>query len=86
MPMWEQSNEVVAWLGQRSRKRQRQETNAEDTTRRPKHRAAQGTSLEDRTPPADTRDDGFAPWSGKIPHAVEQLSACTTTTEPASRK
>ena len=27
--------------------------------------------------------DRFEPWSGKIPHAVEQLSPCTTTTEPA---
>ena len=25
---------------------------------------------------------GFNPWSGKIPHAVEQLSLCKTTTEP----
>ena len=25
----------------------------------------------------------FKPWSGKIPHAAEQLSPCTTTTEPA---
>ena len=24
----------------------------------------------------------FSPWSGKIPHAVEQLSPCATTTEP----
>ena len=24
----------------------------------------------------------FKPWSGKIPHAVEQLSPCATTTEP----
>ena len=24
----------------------------------------------------------FDPWSGKIPHAVEQLSLCTTATEP----
>ena len=23
------------------------------------------------------------PWSGKIPHATEQLSPCATTTEPA---
>ena len=28
------------------------------------------------------RGHGFKPWSGKIPHAVEQLSLCTTTTEP----
>ena len=26
---------------------------------------------------------GFDPWSRKIPHAVEQLSPCATTTEPA---
>ena len=25
---------------------------------------------------------GFDPWSGNIPHAAEQLSPCTTTTEP----
>ena len=25
---------------------------------------------------------GFDPWSGKTPHAEEQLSLCTTTTEP----
>ena len=24
----------------------------------------------------------FDPWCGKIPHALEQLSLCTTTTEP----
>ena len=24
---------------------------------------------------------GFEPWSGKIPHATEQLSPCATTTE-----
>ncbi|XP_073657573.1 serologically defined colon cancer antigen 8 isoform X3 [Tursiops truncatus] len=29
------------------------------------------------------RRHGFDPWSGKIPHAVEQLSPCATTTEPA---
>ena len=28
------------------------------------------------------REHGFEPRSGKIPHAVEQLSPCTTTTEP----
>ena len=28
------------------------------------------------------RGHGFDPWSGKIPHATEQLSPCTTTTEP----
>ena len=29
------------------------------------------------------RGRGFEPWSGKIPHATEQLGPCTTTTEPA---
>ena len=29
------------------------------------------------------RAHGFDPWSGKIPHAAEQLGPCTTTTEPA---
>ena len=28
------------------------------------------------------RGHGFKPWSGKIPHATEQLSPCATTTEP----
>ncbi|XP_059856802.1 cytochrome P450 2A13-like isoform X1 [Delphinus delphis] len=28
------------------------------------------------------RGHGFEPWSGKIAHAVEQLSPCATTTEP----
>ena len=27
---------------------------------------------------------GFNPWSGKIPHATEQLSPCATTTESTS--
>ena len=29
------------------------------------------------------RRQGFNPWSGKIPHARELLSLCTTATEPA---
>ena len=29
------------------------------------------------------RGYGFDPWSGKIPHVVEQLSPCATTTESA---
>ena len=29
------------------------------------------------------RGHGFEPWSRKISHAMEQLSPCTTTTEPA---
>ena len=29
------------------------------------------------------RGHGFEPWSGKIPHAVEQLSPCATATEHA---
>ena len=28
------------------------------------------------------REHGFDPWSGKIPHAAEQISPCTATTEP----
>ena len=28
------------------------------------------------------RGHGFDPWFGKIPHAMEQLSPCATTTEP----
>ena len=28
------------------------------------------------------RGHGFEPWSGGIPHAVEQLSPCATATEP----
>ena len=28
------------------------------------------------------RGHGFDPWSGKIPHAVEQLSLCATSIEP----
>ena len=33
-----------------------------------------------KNPPANA---GFGSWSGKIPHAAEQLSLCATTTEPA---
>ena len=33
--------------------------------------------------PAKAGDQGFNLWSGKIPHATEQLSLCATTTEPA---
>ena len=33
--------------------------------------------------PANAGDTGFEPWSGKIPHATEQLSPSATTTEPA---
>ena len=29
------------------------------------------------------RGHGFEPWSGKIPHAMEQLNPYATTTEPA---
>ena len=36
-----------------------------------------------RNPPANAGGHGFEPWSRKIPHAAEQLSPCTTTTEPA---
>ena len=33
--------------------------------------------------PLQCRGRGFDPWSRKIPHVAEQLSPCTTTTEPA---
>ena len=38
-----------------------------------------------KNPPANSGDTepGFEPWSGKIPHAAEQLSPWATTTEPA---
>ena len=32
--------------------------------------------------PCQCRAHRLGPWSGKIPHATEQLSPCTTTTEP----
>ena len=32
---------------------------------------------------SQSREHGFNPWSRKIPHGAEQLSPCTTTTEPA---
>ena len=32
--------------------------------------------------PADSGGTGSISWSGRIPHAVEQLSSCATTTEP----
>ena len=32
------------------------------------------------------RRHGFDPWSGMTPHAVEQLSLSTTTTEPVSQR
>ena len=35
-----------------------------------------------KNPPAKKGDPGSSPWSRKIPHAAEQLSPCTTTTEP----
>ena len=36
-----------------------------------------------KNPPTNAGDTGSSPWSGKIPHAAEQLSPCTTITEPA---
>ena len=33
--------------------------------------------------PAWCRGHGFEPWSGRIPHAAEQLGPWATTTEPA---
>ena len=31
------------------------------------------------------RRHGFDPWSGKIPHAMGQMSPCAETTEPVCR-
>ena len=36
-----------------------------------------------KNPPANAGDMGSIPWSGKIPHAAEQLSLCATASEPA---
>ena len=38
-----------------------------------------------KNPPANAGDTGSSNWSGKIPHAAEQLSPCATTTEPVLR-
>ena len=35
-----------------------------------------------KSQPANAGEHGFDPWTGKIPHAAEQLSPCATTTEP----
>ena len=37
--------------------------------------------LSDKESVCQCRRQGFNPWSRKIPHAVEQLSSCTTTTD-----
>ena len=36
-----------------------------------------------KNPPANAGDMGSSPGQGRSPHAVEQLSPCATTTEPA---
>ena len=36
-----------------------------------------------KNPPANAGGHRFNPWSGKIPHATEQLSLCVTTIESA---
>ena len=40
-----------------------------------------GTAVESL--PANAGDTGSEPWSGKIPHATEQLGPWATVTEPA---
>ena len=35
-----------------------------------------------KNPPANAGDTGSSPGLGRLPHAVEQLSPCATTTEP----
>ena len=37
----------------------------------------------DKNAPASAADTGLIPGSRKIPHAMEQLSLCAITTEPA---
>ena len=39
----------------------------------------------DKNPRANARVPVFDPWFRKIPHVTEQLSLCTTTTEPVCR-
>ena len=36
-----------------------------------------------KNPPANAGEHGFNSWSGRIPHAAEQLSSQATTTESA---
>ena len=36
-----------------------------------------------KNPPANAGDKGLSPGPGRFPHAMEQLSPCATTTEPA---
>ena len=37
-----------------------------------------------KNPPCSARDAGsFSAWGSKIPHALQQLSPCTATSEPA---
>ena len=38
--------------------------------------------LSDKETTCQCRRHGFDPWPGKMPHAVEHLSPCTTATEP----
>ena len=38
--------------------------------------------LSDKRSTCQCRIEGFNPWSGKMPHATEQLSPGATTTEP----
>ncbi|XP_069397081.1 uncharacterized protein [Delphinus delphis] len=46
-------------------------------------RRCAGGSTKESPHRCKVRGHGFKPWSRKIPHAVEQLSACATATEPA---
>ena len=39
--------------------------------------------LSDKESACQCRRHRFDPWSGKIPHASEQLTPCTTTPDPA---
>ena len=48
--------------------------------RTPKDKGFPGGAVV-KNPPANAGDTGFEAWSGKIPHAAEQLSPRATTTE-----
>ena len=38
-----------------------------------------------RNLPANAGDNGFGPWSGRVPCVAKQTSPCTPTSEPVSR-
>jgi len=57
-------------------------TSLEGTSKRGARQMGLPWWLSGKEPACQCRRRGFNPWSGKIPHAVEQLSLCATNTEP----